>query len=528
MQKGAIFLNRLTEITKRDIYELFRDGCTVEDLFHTENVQYPYYGRLEEIDFLERLYDLDNMKSIDSRHENAKGDIIRHTINNDDYPYCWVFEDNRFGLANGSDEMFLRFICEIFHPLVRDEKKQWGLFLEKVNNLIKEDGYELYIKEYISGREVYDYRFYGVDVADKMDKNAIRDLIDEFKSGLIAKATNGDMSEKDYKRCRDILMQVPELKSHIPAFIKSNHSANDFRRYMQAYNQHYADRRSLIHTEMDSLASYLNEDSDQFMQMKEYTKQEELGSGGFGTVYKYHNNCLDMDFAVKIYDPVFVSAEEQLEGEKRFFREAKMLFSLNNTHIARIYDAGRMDGKPYIRMEYIKGYTLGELRNREGNMSFSRSAIVILHILAGLKHAHEHGVIHRDLRPRNVIFSENERMFKIIDFGVSAFLDTENHTQLTKTGEHIAGGSFIDPILQQKPKIRDVRSDIYSVGAIWYFLLCGRAPSGSDMREYLEKSNSQITPTDIDIIMKCLSSSIENRYSSCEELLPIVKNAAMG
>ena len=182
-------MNRLTEITKRDIYELFRDGCTVEDLFHTENVQYPYYGRLEEIDFLERLDDLDNMKSIDSRHENAKGDIIRHTINNDDYPYCWVFEDDRFGLANGSDEMFLRFICEIFHPLVRDEKKQWGLFLEKVNNLIKEDGYELYIKEYISGREVYDYRFYGVDVADKMDKNAIRDLIDEFKSGLIAKAS---------------------------------------------------------------------------------------------------------------------------------------------------------------------------------------------------------------------------------------------------------------------------------------------------------------------------------------------------
>ena len=67
-----------------------------------------------------------------------------------------------------------------------------------------------------------------------------------------------------------------------------------------------------------------------------------------------------------------------------------------------------MDGKPYIRMEYIKRYTVEELRNREGNMSFSRSAIVILHILAGLKHAHEHGVIHRDLRPRNVIFSENE------------------------------------------------------------------------------------------------------------------------
>ena len=261
-------MKRLTEITKRDIYELFRDGCTVEDMFLTENIEYPYYGRLEEIDFLERLYDLENMESNDPRYKNAKGDIICHTINNDDFPFCWVFQDDRFGLKNGSDEDFLKFICEVFHPLVRDEKKQWGLFFNKINNLIKEDGYELYVKEYISGRELYSYRLFGADVADKMDKNAIIDLIDEFKSGLIAKATNGEMSEKDYKRCRDILMRVPELKLHIPAFIKSNHSANDFRSYMQAYNQHYAERRSLIHTEMDNLASYLDKDNDPFMKMK--------------------------------------------------------------------------------------------------------------------------------------------------------------------------------------------------------------------------------------------------------------------
>lgn len=123
----------------------------------------------------------------------------------------------------------------------------------------------------------------------------------------------------------------------------------------------------------------------------------------------------------------------------------------------------------------------------------------------------------------NVICSEEEKMFKIIDFGVSAFLDTENHTQLTKTGEHIAGGNFIDPLLQQNPKLRDERSDIYSVGAIWYYLLCGRAPSGSDMREYLEKSNAHLTESNVNTVMKCLSSDINNRYSSCEELLSIVK-----
>lgn len=102
-------MNRLTEITKRDVYELFRDGYIEEDIFVTEKVEYPYYGRLEELEFLERLYDLENMSSNDSRYSNAKGDIIQHTINNDDFPYCWVFQDDRFELNNGTDEIFLRF-----------------------------------------------------------------------------------------------------------------------------------------------------------------------------------------------------------------------------------------------------------------------------------------------------------------------------------------------------------------------------------------------------------------------------------
>ena len=517
-------MNRITEVTKRDIYELFRDGYIEEGFFATERVKYPYYGRLKELEFLERLYDLENMRSYDSRYSDARGDIIQHTVNNDDFPHCWVFQDDRFELINGSDEVFLRFVCEIFHPLVRDEKKKWEQFLRRVNELIREDAYELYVKQYISGRAVYSYRLCGADVADMMEKNAILDLIDEFKSGLLAKATNGDISDKDYKRCRDILMNVPGLKANIPSFIRDNRTANDFRSYMQAYNQHYAERRELINVQMTELVNCLDNENDPFMKMREYTKLECIGSGGYGTVYRYHNDCLDMDFAVKIYEPVFVSAEEQLEGEKRFFREAKMMFSLNNNHIARIYDAGRMDGKPYIRMEFIKGYNLEEFHKNEGNMIFSRSAHVITHILAGLKCAHEHGVIHRDLRPGNVILSTEEHMFKIIDFGVSAFMDTENHTKLTKTGEHIAGGMFIDPVLQENPKMRDVRSDIYSVGAIWYYLLSGHAPSGSDMRDYLKKTNGSLLDWQIDMLMKCLASNIEDRYSSCNELQKIIKS----
>lgn len=83
---------------------------------------------------------------------------------------------------------------------------------------------------------------------------------------------------------------------------------------------------------------------------------------------------------------------------------------------------------------------------------------------------------------------------------------------------------FIDPVLQENPELRDVRSDIYSVGAIWYYLLCGRAPSGSDMRDYLKKSNDLLQDWQINMVMKCLSSNIEDRCSSCIELQEVIKS----
>lgn len=518
-------MERITEITKRDIYEMFRHGIADDGPFNI-NIEYPYYGRLDEIEFLERLYNLQEMKSNDPRYSNAREDIVQHTINNDDYPYCWVFTDDRFQLNKGSDETYLKFLCEIFHPYVRDEQKEWVQFFGEINKLIRVDGYELYSKEKISGRNVYGWRLCGVEVVNEMSKEALVDLIDGFKSGLMSKATNGDIDEAEYKRRREILMKVPELKDRIPDFIKDNRNAQDFRRHMQALDQHYAGRRAIITQQMDELIELVEGGlgADPFRGLQEYKQLEMLDYGGFGTVYRYRNEYLDLDFAVKIYEPVFMSPEEQAEGERRFFREAKMMFALNSPYIARIYDAGRIDNKPYIRMELIDGYNLIGLHNQEGNMEFKRSSMVILHILAGLKVAHAHGVIHRDLKPSNVMFSKAERIFKIIDFGVSAFLDTDNHTKLTKTGEKIAGGVYIDPLLQDDPKLRDPRVDIYSVGAIWYFLLCGHAPGGSNMKEYLKQSNIELLDWQVDLVMKCLSGNIDDRFETCEKLANYIKS----
>lgn len=158
--RGGKGLNRITEITKLDILDLFRGGLEIEDLFPSLTVTYPYYGRLKELDFLKRLYNLEEMPSNDPRYKNAEQDIWQHTINNNDYPDCWVFEDDRFGLKNGRDETYLKFLCEIFHPAVRYEKGYWKEFLEEVNKSLKSDEYELYPIKKISGRDVYGWRVY--------------------------------------------------------------------------------------------------------------------------------------------------------------------------------------------------------------------------------------------------------------------------------------------------------------------------------------------------------------------------------
>ena len=145
----------ITEITRRDITDIIRNGI----LDDGEPILLPYYGRLSELEFLQRLYPLKTMPSTDSRYKNAYGDIYQHTVNNDDWDNGWVLYDNRFELTQGSeDEPLLKFICEMFNPYVRQETMPWQEYLIKFNELLAPDGYEIYEKSHISGRAVYDFR----------------------------------------------------------------------------------------------------------------------------------------------------------------------------------------------------------------------------------------------------------------------------------------------------------------------------------------------------------------------------------
>jgi serine/threonine-protein kinase len=360
------------------------------------------------------------------------------------------------------------------------------------------------------------------------DKSKIIDAADRLRLGLLAKATDGDYSDTLYHEELKILSTDNSISKMLPSFFRTCRTTSDFRRMIQQKFKTYAERREYISQEFQRIFDYLeknNNDTDILSNnMDAYQMGEPLGEGGFGTVFKYKHKLLDYDFAIKIFHPIPFGVDEE-NAEKRFFREAKILFELNHENIIRVYDVGRIDGRPFIRMEFINGDTLQSFISKNGIVSFDRSKKPIIAILNGLRYAHEKKVIHRDLKPTNVMVTKNKT--KIIDFGISAYLGQENHTKLTKTGEHVASGSYTDPMLKVDPNLKDVRSDIYSVGAIWYYLLTGRDPA-SDAKDFLFKTNKEVTEPQGLIILKCLASDLNERYQSCEEILNLLQPSTAG
>jgi len=163
---------RISELTRRDIF----DAIASE--------RFNWCGRLEEVDFLRRLYDLDTMESYDSRFENAAGDIWQHRVNNWDWEDDWLFTDERFGLNNGDDEILLRFLCETLHPVVRSDAIEVEKFHQLFNQILVHDGYQLIVKTKLSGKPVFVGRYVGT--AESPGVANARDAFETVDVGYVA------------------------------------------------------------------------------------------------------------------------------------------------------------------------------------------------------------------------------------------------------------------------------------------------------------------------------------------------------
>jgi serine/threonine-protein kinase len=251
----------------------------------------------------------------------------------------------------------------------------------------------------------------------------------------------------------------------------------------------------------------------------------ELGRGGMGVVYKGYEPSLARFVAIKELAPALAHDPMVVE---RFLREARSMAVLNDPHIIQIYSIGQENEEPFFVMEFVDGASVAGLIKRDGHLR-SDDAMKILHQTAqGLATAHDHGVIHRDVKPANLMLSQRGQV-KIADFGI-ALANHDMNAKLTSAGDLVGTPGYLSPeILLGNPV--DQRSDVYAVGVVLFEMLTGRTPF-SDASVYklmqdvvqrevpdVREINAEIDPGVASILARMLLKDPDKRYQSMRELI---------
>ena len=202
---------------------------------------------------------------------------------------------------------------------------------------------------------------------------------------------------------------------------------------------------------------------------------EQLGQGGMAVVYKAFDTRLERDVAIKVIRTEMILPAQLQQMLKRFEREARALAKMEHRSIVKIFDYGEFQDAPYVVMEYLPGGTLKELGGRQ--MSSSDAARLLLPIAQALDYAHQRDIIHRDVKPANILITRNGEPM-LSDFGIAKLLKSDQATQLTTTGAGIGTPQYMAPEQWEGQALP--QTDIYALGIVLYELVTGRRPYEAD------------------------------------------------
>lgn len=263
-----------------------------------------------------------------------------------------------------------------------------------------------------------------------------------------------------------------------------------------------------------------------------YEVIEELGKGGMGKVYKVFDKKIKEVVALKLIRPEISTDETTIE---RFNNELRLARKISHRHVCRMYDLGEEGASHFITMEYVPGEDLKRFIKRSGQLTVGKAISIAKQICEGLAEAHHIGVIHRDLKPQNIMI-DAEGNTRIMDFGIARFLEGEG---VTTQGILIGTPDYMSPEQAEMEGV-DQRSDIYALGVILFEMVTGRVPFEGKtplsiaMKHKSEPPpdprnlNPQVTEGLSQVILKCMEKEKRNRYQRAEELLADLKNIEEG
>src|ERR687884_30623 len=252
-----------------------------------------------------------------------------------------------------------------------------------------------------------------------------------------------------------------------------------------------------------------------------YRIVRKLGAGGMADVYLAEDQELGRRVAIKILNDRHAADDSFVE---RFRREAKNAAGLSHPNIVSIYDRGEAEGTYYIAMEYLDGRSLKELIVGRGPAPVSVAIDYARQILAAVRFAHRHGIVHRDIKPHNVLV-DGEGRVKVTDFGIAR----AGASQMTEAGSIVGTAQYLSPE-QAKGTAVDQRSDIYSVGVVLYELLTGKVPFTGDTAVEIAMRHLSSVPEppsalredvspELDmVVLRALAKDPDDRYQTAEEM----------
>ncbi len=253
-----------------------------------------------------------------------------------------------------------------------------------------------------------------------------------------------------------------------------------------------------------------------------YELEELVGTGGMSSVYRAHDRLLERDVALKVLHPQFTADTDYVE---RFRREARSVARLSHPNIVTVIDRGEQDGRQFIVFEYVRGENLKTLLQRVGPLPEEEAVRLALQIARALGFAHDNGLVHRDVKPQNVLLN-GDGQAKVTDFGIARSLDVGG---LTQTGTVMGTSDYIAPEQARGSQV-DAQSDIYSLGAVLYELLTGEVPFPGDnfvavaLRHINEPPPSvrerrpDVSPRLDAVIRRAMAKEPRDRFGSMDEL----------